>query len=59
MKMHNHLIKSASSYVGKQIRRHKRFCKVTDKMNLAEDTKRLMMSVKRKTAQIMGKSELV
>ena len=32
MKMHNHLIKSASSYVGKQIRRHKRFCKVTDKI---------------------------
>ena len=32
MKMHNNLIKSASSYVGTQIRRHKRFCKVTDKI---------------------------
>jgi hypothetical protein len=32
MKMHNNLINSASSYVGTQIKRHKHFCKVTDKI---------------------------
>ena len=32
MKMHNNLINSATSYVGTQIKRHKHFCKVTDKI---------------------------